>query len=109
MIVKNTPIAVTWVLSKTATVYTATQIDLSVSGPDNISVYSQGSSNWSDSFLAPTADTDGFITNEFTFAAAGLYRILLTDGSAASHTVLSENLMQVIEGDVAQSLRVNLP
>ena len=104
MIILNTAITFTWALPATATVYAASDWDLLVDTPDGLSTYVDNLTEGA--YTAPTAETDGSIVYTHTFTQAGLHKMVLSTGTSASYTRVSESLVSVIEPTTAKTISV---
>ena len=110
MFITGSTVVFTWVLDKTATVYAEDYFDLQVQDPDGITTYSEGvnGAGWTDSYLAPAAETDGSIVGSITLSKPGLYNIILSNGGATNFTILHSQLVMVVDQDLTASKTVYL-
>lgn len=104
MIVVNTPVALTWLLNKTATAYTEANFDLVIISPDGDVTFDDDLTQTS--FVAPTADTEGSIATNLTFTEEGLFTVQLVTGTSTSYTVHSSTQLSVVAATTAETITV---
>lgn len=89
MYLLNAATTVEWVISPTATVIVNTDLDLRITDPEGTVTYVD-SPIAAEDFTAPTVDTPGSASYDFTPDIEGLWKIQLVIGTANNYVVLSK-------------------
>ena len=110
MYITNSTVTFTWLLVKTSTVYAEDYFDLRVQDPDGIATYQEGvnGAGWASSFTAPDANNDGSIQTDLILSKPGLYNVVLCTGGSGNYTVLSSQLVMVVDQDLTSNKTVTL-
>ena len=94
MFLVGNPILIKWVLAPTGTPLLESDYDLAlVDAPLNGTYTDAGLTN----YVAPTATTPGIIEYTLTVNTAGFYKVQLTTGTAAAHTLIDEKTFFVLQ------------
>lgn len=97
-----------WHLTQANEVYQASNFDIEVQNPSGVTTYTENGDNWSQSFLAPTRDSDGLLTHTATLHDAGLYRFKLCIGSPSNRTEIGVIYVFAVAHDPHVSTKVTI-
>ena len=114
MLIQNDTVTFSWVLAKTATVYTEDYFDLQIQAPDGTVTYQDGvtgAGGWQTdaTYLAPVELTDGNLQTDLLLSQTGVYTLTLGTGGSTNFTILDTVLALVVASDLTVTNTVVLP